>query len=176
MNYLRDLAETIGWEFVNDDLDFTVYEYTHRVSKYEEISHIARIYEKPTEIMLYDILQTLKKVLPRKLKKKIDKILKNIRIEDLPNVVEVVKFAIEEYKAKTDYAKLQEYGKLAGVDIEAMGYKFKYSLKKREILEVTAKIENKLPMEYGPALGRIKKLDYKIAYLKSNKNRTEDKE
>ena len=38
-----------------------------------------------------------------------DKILKNIRIEDLPNVVEVVKFAIEEYKAKTDYAKLQEY-------------------------------------------------------------------
>ena len=176
MNYLRDLAETIGWTFVNDDLDFTVYEYTHRVSKYEEISHIARIYEKPNEIMLYDILQTLKKVLPRRLKKKINKILKNIRIEDLPNVVEVVKFAIEEYKSKTDYARLAEYGNLLGLNLEEMGYKFKYVLKKREIQDITAKIENHLPIEFAPILGRIKKLDYKIAYIKSNLTRIKDKE
>lgn len=176
MNYLRDLAETIGWTFVNDDLDFTVYEYTHRISKYEEVSHIARIYEKPNEIMLYDILQTLKKVLPRKLKKKIDKILKNIRIEDLANVVEVVKFAIEEYKAKTEYAKLKEYGELLKVDIEKLGYKFKYTLKKREVQDIMAKIENHLPIELAPVVGRIRRLDYKIAYIKTNKNKLEDKD
>ena len=176
MNYLRDLAETIGWKFVNDDLDFTVYEYTHRVSKYEEISHIARIYEKPNEIMLYDILKTLKKVLPRKLKKKIDKILKNIRIEDLPNVVEVVKFAIEEYKSKTDYARLKEYGNLVGVDIEKLGYKFKYTLKKREKLDIIAKIENHIPIEHAPKVGTIKKLEYKIAYVRINMNKKQDKE
>ena len=176
MNYLRELAETIGWKFVNDDLDFTVYEYTHRVGKYEEISHIARIYEKPSELMLYDILQTLKKVLPKKLKKKIDKILKNIRIEDLANVIEVVKFTIEEYKAKTDYAKLQEYGNLLGIDIEKLGYKFKYVLKKREIADVVAKIETKVPIELAPTLGRIRKLDYKIAYIKNNRIKGEGKE
>ena len=131
MNYLQDLACTIGWTLVNDDEGFSVYEFKQSLNKYESISHIVKIYDKPTEVELFDILQSLKKVLPRKLNKKIDKILKNVKIEDLANVVDVVSFAVEEYVAKTDFSKLKEYGELVGVNIEDLGYKFKYKLSKK---------------------------------------------
>ena len=108
----------------------------------------------------------------KKLNKKINKILKDVKIEDLANVVDVVSFAVEEYVAKTDFSKLKEYGELVGVNIESMGYKFKYKLPKREMAEIIAKIENNVPIEQAPILGRIKKLDYKIAYIKNQKNRT----
>lgn len=171
MNYLQDLAKTIGWVFVNDDDGYSVYEYKQAVNKYESISYVVKIYEKPTEVELFDILQSLKRVLPRKLNRKIDKILKNVKIEDLANVVDVVNFAVEEYMSKTDYAKLREYGKCIGVDIEDWGYKFKYNLSKKEVAEILARIETNLPIEIAPALGRIKKLDYKIAYIKNLKQK-----
>ena len=172
MNYLQDLARTIGWTLVNDDEGFSVYEFKEALNKYETVSHIVKIYDQPTEVELFDILQTLKKVLPRKLNKKINKILKDVKIEDLANVVDVVSFAVEEYVAKTDFSKLKEYGELVGVNIESMGYKFKYKLPKREMAEIIAKIENNVPIEQAPILGRIKKLDYKIAYIKNQKIRT----
>ena len=171
MNYLQDLACTIGWTLVNDDEGFSVYEFKQSLNKYESVSHIVKIYDKPTEVELFDILQSLKRVLPRKLNKKIDKILKNVKIEDLANVVDVVSFAVEEYVAKTDFSKLKEYGELVGVNIEDLGYKFKYKLSKKEMAEIIAKIENNVPIEIAPELGRIKKIDYKIAYMKNRRNK-----
>jgi len=59
---------------------------------------------------------------------------------------------------------------LLGVDIEQFGYSFKYNLNKKEYNDILARIEQALPMEYAPVLGKIKKLDYKIGYIKNNKD------
>ena len=174
MNYLQDLAKTIGWTFVNEDEGYSVFEYNQTVSKYETVSHVVKIYDKPTEVEVFDILQTLKRVLPRKLNRKIDKILKNVKIEELPNVVDVINFSVEEYASKTDFAKLKEYGQCVGVNIEDLGYKFKYKLQKKERAEIIARIENSLPIEQAPILGRIKKIDYKIAYMKDRHKKLND--
>ena len=37
--------------------------------------------------------------------------------------------------------------------------------------EIIAKIENNVPIEIAPELGRIKKIDYKIAYMKNRRNK-----
>ena len=83
---------------------------------------------------------------------------------------------IEEYRKATDFTKLEEYGKLLGVDIYSLGYSFEYKLKKYKRSEILSQIEVHLPMELAPILGKIRKLDYKIAYIKNNKIKAEENE
>lgn len=175
-NYLKEIATTIGWRFVNDGDRYGVYEYIKQENKYESICHILRIYNDPSQEELYEMFETLKRVLPRKLKKALEKITKGVKLEELETVADIIKFTVEEYKSKTDYAKLNEYGKLLGVDIQKLGYSFKYKLTKKERAEILAKIEIALPIEIAPILGNIKKVDYKLAYIKKNKASLLDKE
>jgi len=171
---LKDLATTIGWKLVNDDKGFSTYEYEVHVSKYENDSYIIRILDDPNELEIYEILLALIKVLPRGLKKKANKLIGKFKIEDISNLVEVAVFTIEEYKKSTDYAKLYEYGRLIGINIEEKGYPFEYKLKKNKRAEILSVIEFNLPVELAPVLGKIRKIDFKIAYMKNSKNQSED--
>ena len=168
-SYLKDLATTIGWKLVNDDKGFSTYEYEILISKYEKVSFVVRILDEPTEFEVYEILLTLIRVLPVNVKRKIEKLISKFKAEDFINLLEVAIFTIDEFKKNTDYAKLKEYGILLGVDIEEKGYNFEYRLKKNRKAEIISVIEVNLPIEIAPILGKIKKIDYKIAYLKNNK-------
>ena len=169
-NKLHDLALTMGWKLVNTDETYSNYEYTKRVGAYEVVSYTLRIKDELNELEFYTALTALQDVLPRKLKKKVKRITKNIRPENLANVVEVIRFAIEEYRAKTDYAKLKEYGALLGVDKQKMGYMFEYELPKNAYKEILRTIESRIPMKYAPKIGKIKKIEYKIGFIKNKKN------
>ena len=103
---LTELAKTIGFNFVNDDLGFDVYEYTI-VRKDEAVSKIVRILETPTDLERYEIISLLKSVLPFDLRWKLTKIVESVKLSSLAKMVEVLTFAVEEYKSQTDYAKLK---------------------------------------------------------------------
>ena len=60
---------------------------------------------------------------------------------------------------------LKEYGALLGVDIE-MKFPFEYVLKKKKRSEILSYVEFYLPMEMAPLVGKIRKTEYKISYLK----------
>ena len=171
---LKDLANAIGWSLVNDDKGFSTYEFEVHVSKHETDSYIIRILDEPNELEIYEILLALIKVLPRKLKSKVNKLIGKFKIEDFSNLTEVAIFTIDEYKKTTDFAKLYEYGLLIGVDILEKGYTFEYKLKKSKRVEILSVIEFNLPVELAPVLGKIRKIDYKIAYMKNSKNQTND--
>ena len=171
---LKALASVIGWKLVNDDKGFSTYEYEISMSKYENVSFVIRILDEPTESEVDEILLTLIKVLPQKLKRSVNKLVGKFKAEDFENLAEVAIFTIEEYKKATEFNKLKEYGQLLGIDIEEKGYSFEYKLKKNKKAEIMSVIELKLPIEIAPTLGKLKKIDYKIAYIKNN--RLKDKE
>lgn len=173
---LKDLAKTIGWKLVNDDKGFSIYEYDINLSRYEKLSYIVRILENPDEFEVYEILMTLIKVLPKKLKKKLKKLVSKFKVSDIKNMLEVAVFTVDEYKNATDYAKLKEYGQILGVNIEEKGYKFEYNLKKNKKAEIMSVVELNLPMELAPTLGKLKKLDYKIAFVKNKRMENTDNE
>ena len=163
----KDLAKIIGWELVTEDKGFSTYEFEIEESKYEHLTYVVRILDDPNELEIVEILLSLTKVLPLKLKCKINKLINKIKMDNIANTIELIGFTIEEYKKQTEYSKLREYGRLLGVNIENLGYKFEYKLKKRKRAEILSQIEINLPMEQAPVLGKIKKLDYKIAYIKN---------
>ena len=166
---LKELASRIGWKLVNEDKGFCIFEYEVHVSKHENDLFIVRILDEPNELETRELLSAILKVLPAKIRKKANKLLSKFKIEDFENLTEVVSFTVDEYRKSTDYAKLEEYGKLLGINIEELGYSFEYKLKKNTRSEILSQIELKLPMELAPVLGKIRKLDYKIAYIKNNK-------
>ena len=167
---LKELAKTIGWKLVTDDKGFSLYEFEVHVSKYENDSYIVRILDEPNELEIVEMFYTVTKVLPHKLKVKVRKLINKFKIEDFANMCEIASFTVEEYKKHTDFYKLKEYGLILGVDIEELGYNFEYKLKKHKRSAILSVIEVNLPSELAPILGKIKKLDYKIAYVKNNKN------
>ena len=168
---LITLAQVIGWEKVNDDKGYSLYEYRKAVNRFEEISHLVKILDEPTDMEVYEMLLTLKNVLPFKLQHKLNKIIRNVKISSLPQIVEVISFTVDEFKQSTKYAKLQQYGDLLGVDLEKMGYKFMYTMPKKLQAEILSKIELNLPMEIAPTVGKIRKLDYKIAFVKKQNSK-----
>ena len=163
----KELAKVIGWELITEDKGFSTYEFEIEESRYEHLAYVVRILDDPNELEIVEMLYTLTKVLPLKLRCKVMKLINKIKMEDLLNSLELISFTIDEYKKKTDYAKLSEYGRLLGVNIEDLGYLFEYKLKKRKKAEILSQIEIKLPMELAPVLGKIKNIDYKIAYIKN---------
>lgn len=166
---LNELATKVGFEVINVDDGFINYEYNEKVSGVESISYMLQILDKPTKDKALLTFEAIINVLPKKLKKKINKLIKHSDVSEEKNL-ELVIFAIDEYKAKSDYSRLKEYGLLLGVDIEKLGYNFTYNLNKKEYNDILAQIEQALPMEFAPVLGKIKKLDYKIGYIKNNKD------
>ena len=168
-NTLNELATKVGFEVVNVDDGFINYEYNEKVSGVESISYIIKVMDKAPKDKELLTFEAIINVLPKKLKKKIYKLVKHSDVAEEKNL-ELVMFAIDEFKAKSDFCKLKEYGLILGVDIEKLGYSFTYNLNKKEYNDILAKIEQALPMEYAPVLGKIKKIDYKIGYVKNNKD------
>lgn len=169
VNSLNELATKVGFEVVNVDEGFINYEYNERVSGVESVSYIIKVIDNPTKAEQILTFEAIVNVLPKKLKKKVKKLVKHSDVSEEKNI-ELVIFAVDEFKAKSDYSKLKEYGLLLGKDIESMGYHFKYFLTKKEYNDILSKIEQALPMEYAPVLGNIKKIDYKIGFVKNNKD------
>ncbi len=171
---LEDLAKIIGWQLVSDDPDYTEYEFKECTNSIEQLSHIVKIKKDIDVNEVYEIWLILKSVLPRKLRKKLNKISKHVKPEEFSTLFEVVSYTIEDYRAKTDYQKLKEYGLLLGVDIEKLGYEFEYEMSKVRRQKLLSIIESKLPIELAPVFGKMKKLDYKIGYVKQKKYLTNE--
>lgn len=167
---LKNLALSIGWKLVNEDKGFSTYEYEVHISRYENDSYIIRILDEPNNLEVYEILLALIKVLPYRLRKKISKLTFKFKAEDFANFAEVAVFTVDEYKKATEYSKLMEYGKLLGVKIEEK-FPFEYKLKKQKRAEILSYIEINLPIEQAPIVGKIKKIEYKMAYVKNNKQK-----
>ena len=170
-NSLHDLATMVGFEIVNVDDGFTNYEFNQKVNGVESVSTIVKVLdEMPLEKyeMTFDAIVN---VLPRKFKKRIYKLVKHSNIAENEKSIELVMFAIEQFKEKCEYNKLKEYGHLLGVDIEELGYGFTYSLTKNDAKSILAKIEQKVPIEVAAEVGKIRKIEYKIGYVKNMKKK-----
>lgn len=165
---LHDLAIAVGFEVVNVDEGFTNYEFIQNISGIENVSYLIKVVDKPSMENFELTFHAIINVLPRKLKKRIYKLIKHSKLGEDDKALELVLFAVEEFKTKSDYYKLKEYGKLVKVDIEKLGYEFAYNLTKKDIKAIVAKIEQAIPMEYAPALGKIKRIEYKIGFVKNN--------
>ena len=171
---LAELAQAVGWRKVADDKGFRSYEYKKDVSRSESVTYLLRIFDEQNSEDFYQTLFIINNVLPRPLKKKIRKITRRLKPDDMPNVIDVIKFAIDEHKKKTTYSKLKNYGLILNVDIEKLGYFEEYETSRRKELEILAKIEAHLPMELAPEVGKIKKIEYKMAYIRTHSHSFED--
>ena len=164
---LHDLAIAVGFEVVNVDDGFTNYEFTQKISGVEHISYLIKVMDKPCKEKFQLTFDAIVNVLPRNLKKRIYKLVKHSKLDQDEKALELVLFAVEEFKIKSDYTKLKEYGYLLNVDIESLGYYFTYNLTKKDIKKIISKIEQAVPMEHAAAIGKIKKIDYKIGYVRT---------
>lgn len=141
---LHNLASTIGWEIVNVDEGFINYEYVLRVGQIESLSYIVRISENPSIEYFEQTFEALIQVLPKKLRKKLRKLVKNSNVKES---LEVLIFAVEEYRQKTDFYRLYTYGQLLGVDLYKEGWTFQYDINKKQKTRILSRIERELPME-----------------------------
>ena len=165
---LHKLAVVIGFEVVCIDDEYTNYEYMMRLRDIESISYIIKIKNKPEFFEVDEIVNSLIVMLPRKLKKKIKKLMKKKDSENIDNVIDLLCYTIEEYNSKTKYSLLREYGNLVGVNIEEYGYFFTYKLSKKTYAKIISLIESKLPIESAVKVGKIKDIEYKISFIKQN--------
>ena len=166
---LHKLALTVGFEVVCVDDDYTNYEYMIRLKDIESMSYVLKI---KNEIMFSDvdhILQSIIIVLPKDLKAKIKRLAKRKDENNIDNIIDLLCFTISEYKSKTRYSLLKEYGDLVGLDIEQFGYYFTFNLSKRKFKKILALIESKLDLNDALILGKMRKIEYKIGYMKQNK-------
>lgn len=167
---LHKVAQAIGWSKVNDEAEYSSYEYRRQISAKESIVNVVRVYNEITIDEFLETFYIIKNVLPRKLVKKVNKITNKLKPEDISGAMDAVCFALDEYKSKCEYNKLLEYASLIGIDLKEKGYDFQYELPKREQKQILTMIESNIPMRYATALAKVKKLDYKIGYLKSFKH------
>ena len=166
-NFLHELATAVGFEIVNVDDGFINYEFNEKISNIENVSYIVQVADSMPKEKYLLTFEAIVDVLPKKFRKRIYKIIKHTDIFEDEKINEVLLFAINEYRLHCPYNKLKEYGGLLDIDIEKLGYNFTYNLSKKDAKALLAKIEQALPMELSPVLGNIKKIDYKIGYLKN---------
>ena len=166
---LHKLALTVGFEVVCVDDNFTNYEYMIRIRDIESMSYVLSIKNHIEFIDVDNILQSIIIVLPTDLKRKIKKLTRKTDESNIENIIDLLCFTIEEYRSKTKYNLLKEYADLVGVDLEAYGYSFVYKMNKKRYTEILALIESKLPIEEAPIIGKIRKIEYKIGYMKQNR-------
>jgi len=166
---LHKLALIVGFEVVCVDEDYTNYEYMIRLRDIESMSYILKI---KNDIMYADvdnILQSIIIVLPTNLRRKIKKLIKKKDENNIENVIDLLCYTIAEYKSKTPYCLLKEYAEYVGVDIEKHGYYFTYKLSKANYRKILSLIESKLSVDEAPIVGKIRKIEYKIGYMKQNR-------
>lgn len=166
---LHKLALTVGFEVVCVDDDYTNYEYMIRLKDIESMSYVLKIKNKIVFSDVEHILQSIIIVLPKELRAKIKKLAKKKDENNIDNIIDLLCFTISEYKSKTKYSLLKEYGDLVGINIEDYGYYFTFNLPKKKARAIVALIESKLDLNDSLILGKMRKLEYKIGYMKQNK-------
>lgn len=166
---LHKLALTVGFEVVCVDDDYTNYEYMVTLQDIESMSYVLKIKNEIAYSDVENILQSIILVLPTKLRLKVKRLAKKRDENNIDNIIDLLCFTISEYRNKTKYNILKEYGELVGVNLEANGYYFTYNMTKKKYSDALALIESKLDVNDALVLGKIKKLEYKIGYLKQNK-------
>ncbi len=166
---LHKLALTVGFEVVCVDDDYTSYEYMVRLRDIESMSYVLKIKNVILFSDVDNILQSIVIVLPKELRKKIRKLTRKKDENNIDNIIDLVCYTIDEYRNKTKFSQLKEYGSLVGVDIEKSGYFFTYKMNKATYHKLLALIESKLTVDEAPIIGKIKKIEYKIGYLKQNR-------
>ena len=169
---LHNIATLVGYEVVNIDEGFTNYEYNLKFASFESLSFLISIKDELSFVEIKSTLYAIIDVLPNKLRKKIYKLTKKFDKNNQENILDLVYYTIEEYRLKTAYNKLNEYAILVGVDLEKGGYFFEYEMSKKKQKQILAFIENSLPLELAPVLGKIKKIDYKIGFMKNKTKNT----
>lgn len=166
---LHKFALIVGFEVVCVDDDYTNYEYMIRLRDIESMSYILKI---KNDILFSDvdnILQSVIIVLPTELRRKIKKLARKKDENNIENIIDLLCFTVSEYKSKTKYSLLKEYGDLVGINIEDYGYYFSYKMGKNMYHRILSLIESKLSIDEAPIIGRIRKIEYKIGYMKQNK-------
>lgn len=169
---LHKLALTVGFEVVCVDDDYTNYEYMVRIRDIESMSYILKIKNKVEFSDVDNIMQSIIIMLPTGLRRKIKKLSKKKDESSIDNILDLLCYTIEEYKSKTKYSLLKEYGDLVGVNIEDYGYYFTFNLSKKKYRKILSLIESKLSVEEAPIVGKIHSIEYKIGYMKQNKKLT----
>ena len=165
---LHKLAIDVGFEVVCVDDDYTNYEYMVRIRDIESISYIIKIKNNPEFSDVDEIVGSIIVMLPRGLRRKIKKLMKKKDIDNIDNVIDLLCYTVTEYKNKTKYSLLKEYGNVAGVNIEDYGYYFTYKISKMNYNKIISLIESKIPIEIALKVGQIKDIEYKISYIKQN--------
>lgn len=166
---LHKLALTVGFEVVCVDDDFTNYEYMIRLRDIESMSYILKIKNTIVYSDVDNILQSILIVLPAELRRKIKKLIRKKDAKNIENIIDLLCYTISEYKSKTKYSLLKEYADIVGVDIEKHGYYFTYKMSKNTYRKILSLIESKLSVDVAPVVGKIRKIEYKIGYVKQNK-------
>lgn len=165
---LHALAQMVGWTAVYVDDGYTSYEYIQKVKNIESLCHVLKLYDDLDFTNYYSTFETIISVLPKKLIKKIKKLTKKCDEQNIVNVLDLACFEIETFRNNSTYNKLYTYGNMVGVDITKHGYYFVYTMSKPAERKILSLIESSLPVDLAPTLGKLKKLDYKIGYIKQN--------
>ena len=165
---LHKLAETVGWQATYVDEGYTGYEYVKNVKNIESLCHVLKLYDDLVYENYKQTFDAIIEVLPKKLVKKIKKLTQKCDPTNINNVLDLACYEVQEYRLQTAYNKLFNYGCQVGIDISEHGYLFQYEMTKKEQRKILSFIESKLPISVAPKLGKIKKIDYKIAYAKQN--------
>ena len=166
---LHKLALTVGFEVVCVDDDFTNYEYMVRIRDIESVSYILKIKNEIEFEDVDNILQSIVIMLPKDLRRKIKKLARKKDEQNIDNIIDLLCYTIDEYKSKTKYSLLKEYGDLVGVNIEDYGYYFTYNMSNKKYRQILSLIESKLSVDEAPIVGKIKRIEYKIGYMKQNR-------
>lgn len=167
---LHKLALAVGFEIVCVEDDCISYEYMVRVRDIESISYVLKLKNDPDYSEVDEIINSIIIVLPNNLKRKVKKLMRKRDRENINNIIDLLCYTITEYKAKTKYSMLKEYGNLLGINIEDYGYHFSYKVPKKKYVKIISLIESKLTVEEAPILGKIKRLDYKISYINTHRS------
>lgn len=166
---LHKLALTVGFEVVCVDDDYTNYEYMVALQDIESMSYVLKIKNEISYLDVENILQSIILVLPTGLRRKVKRLARKRDENNIENIIDLLCFTVLEYKNKTRFSQLKEYGDLVGVNIEDFGYHFSYKMSKKKFYDALALIESKLEVNDALVLGKMKKIEYKIGYMKQNK-------
>lgn len=165
---LHGLAQVVGWSPVYVDDGYTSYEYITKIKNIESLCHILKLYDNLDYLNYQQTFETIIEVLPKNLRKKVKKLTRKTDEQNIKSVLDLALYEVEEYRKNSTYNKLYTYGKMVGVDITKHGYNFEYILDKQTERKILSLIESSLSVDLAPILGKLKKLDYKIAYIKQN--------
>lgn len=168
---LHRLALSAGFEVVCVDEDYTDYECVFRIGEIESMSYALKLKNEPEFSEVDDIISSILVVLPKKLRKKVRKLMRKRDENNIDNIIDLLCFTISDYRDRTKYSMLKRYGELIGINIEDYGYYFTYKIPKKKYRKIVSLIESKLPIEDSLVVGKIKRLDYKIGYIKQNKGK-----